>query len=156
MNNNQVSEYFSKFYVKIWIFWVFLVVLHYYLRKLNFFIDMCTRICRANIKKVLYGIQNFFNISSTKKNFFRLNLCHALKSRIKFRTIEWLLNAAIVRSFSSHNLWQQVSHVLARAWLQSQLYLAVGRGSNGHTFLQSFGITFVIIVLKISFVPADH
>ena len=39
--------------------------------------------------------KRFFNISGTNNKICRLNLCHALKSRINFKTIEWLLNTVM-------------------------------------------------------------
>ena len=39
--------------------------------------------------------KRFFNISSTKNKIGRLNLCHALKSRMNFKTIKWQLNTVM-------------------------------------------------------------
>ena len=47
------------------------------------------------MKNYFMEFKRFFNISSTKNKICRLNLCHALKSRINFKAIEWQLNTVM-------------------------------------------------------------
>ena len=47
------------------------------------------------MKNYFMEFKRFFNISSTKNKICRLNQCHALKSRINFKTIEWQLNTVM-------------------------------------------------------------
>ena len=50
------------------------------------------------IKNYFMEFKRFFNISGTKNKICWLNLCHALKSRMNFKTIEWLLNTVMLCS----------------------------------------------------------
>ena len=47
------------------------------------------------MKNYFMEFKRFFNISSTKNKICRLNLCHPLKSRINFKTIERQLNTVL-------------------------------------------------------------